>query len=109
MGNNTVTVGLTGADASLAQYERVEGMPWYGECYVVLAEGVSSGTMDSMNLDEVGSMATNDVPAAPEWLVDYFRMIEQWAQAFDRDAVHLTQEEYDAQSEMLRLAELEGL
>ena len=47
--------------------------------------------------------------AAPKWLVDYMRMIEEWAEAFDRDAIHLTQEEYDALSNDLQLAGLEGL
>ena len=54
-------------------------------------------------------MTANDDSAAPEWLADYFRMIEQWADAFDRDAVRLTQEEYDARLNDPQLAGLEGL
>ena len=77
--------------------------------YVVWPQGISSGTMEPMNLDEVGNTATKDFHTAPEWLVDYFRMIEQWAQAFDRGAVYLTQEEYDAQFNDPQLAGLEGL
>ena len=107
MRNDIATIDLTDTAAPLTRFERVEG-PW-DRTYVVWAEGITSGTMESMNLDEVGNMATNDISTAPEWLMDYMRMIEGWAQAFDRDAVHLTQEEYDALFNDPQLAGLEGL
>jgi len=65
---------------------------------------------DSMDyVDWSKGVTVNGDSTAPEWLVDYFRMVEQWADAFDRDAVHLTQEEYDAQFNDPQLAGLEGL